>query len=168
LVSKTKGKYRIPTLDVRDAREIAHLRAVLEAGTLLLMHHAMAPEDLQKIRQAAIDFDELFRKQYFNGAREADLRFHQAIVASSRNPRLIKFYEASNLPLIEAPAGPPTAESTNFAPAVQEHREILAALERGDNGEAARLLERHLEHAEARRGKLADSGDGARSQAPRP
>jgi hypothetical protein len=41
----------------------------------------------------------MVKQGYFNGACEADIKFHETLVASADNKKLLEAYHASNIPL---------------------------------------------------------------------
>ena len=89
LVTKNRGKYRVTEMTSEAVREVGHLRAVLEIGALRFLEKPIPRKAIRAIKTAAADYAALVKKGYFEGAREADLRFHRAIVAVSENPRLV-------------------------------------------------------------------------------
>ncbi len=149
LVTRNRGKYRVTKMTPEEVREISHLRAVLEIGALRFMRKDIPRKALHAIKTAAADYASLVKKGYYDGAREADLRFHRAIVAVSQNSRLIRLYESSNLPLLHVTVGRNAMPLDDFDLAAKEHNAISAALGKGDIDLAARLLEDHLKRGES-------------------
>ncbi len=156
LVTKNRGKYRVTIMTAEEVREISHLRAVLEVGALRFVQGRIGEKALEPIHSAAVDYASFVKKGYFDGAREADLRFHRALVAISENRRLIRLYEASNLPLLHVTVGRHPVPLDDFDIAAKEHTAICRALEKGEITKASRLLEEHL-----KRGELEVTGGGA-------
>jgi DNA-binding GntR family transcriptional regulator len=149
LVTRKRGKYRVTEMTKEEVHEVSHLRAVLEIGALRFTGEGIPRKAIRAIKTAAKDYATLVRKGYFDGAREADLRFHRAIVAVSRNPRLIALYESSNLPLLHVTVGRNAAPLDDFDIAATEHLGIADALEKGKVDLAAQLLEDHLKRGES-------------------
>jgi len=148
LVTKSKGKHRVTVMTADEIREIVHLRAVLEIGALRFRKGPIPGKELRPIREAARDYSSLVKKGYYDGAREADLRFHRAIIATSQNPRLVRLYESSNLPLLQVTVGQSAVPLDDFELAAQEHLAICKALENGRTEEATKGLEEHLKRGE--------------------
>ncbi len=148
LVTKNRGKYRVHSTTPEEIHEISHLRAVLEIGALRLLSAPVPKAHLRTLRELADDFAALVKKGYFDGAREADLRFHRAIVAASGNERLIKLYELSNLPLLHVTVGKTKVPLNDFDLSAREHEQICAALEAGKAELAAEHLQAHLQRGE--------------------
>lgn len=162
LVSKNRGKYRVTAMTAEEIRQVSHLRAILEVGALRFSGGRVPEAVLREIKEAAVDYAGFVEKAYYSGAREADLRFHRAIVAISENPRLIALYAMSNLPLLHVTVGRNPAPLDDFDEAAAEHNAICAALEWGNTEEAAQLLECHL-----KRGELEVIGKGSKPVAGR-
>lgn len=148
LVTRNRGKYRVTQLTVEEVREISHVRAVLEIGALRFLREGLPKKAVQAIKQAAEDYADLVKKGYFDGAREADLRFHRAIVAAAENEKLIRIYESSNLPLLHVKVGRKAKPLDDFDLAAEEHMAIANALKNHEIDLAARLLEAHLKRGE--------------------
>ncbi|HWL51660.1 MAG TPA: GntR family transcriptional regulator [Chthoniobacteraceae bacterium] len=148
LVTRNRGKYRVTVMTAEEIREISHLRAVLEVGALRFVREGIAEKVLEPIRAAAEDYAAFVKKGYYDGAREADLRFHRCLVATSENRRLIRLYEASNLPLLHVTVGRHPMPLDDFDIAAKEHTAICRALGKGEIAKASRLLEEHLKRGE--------------------
>ncbi len=144
LVEKVGSRHVVPFLTPEDAHDVVQLRSILEIGALRFMAGNPPRNVLKEIGEAAEDYASLVKKGYFNGALEADLRFHRAIVAVSRNSRLIDAYNAANLPLLQVTVGLRPAPLNDYTRAAEEHMDIFAALNRKQTTLAATLLEKHL------------------------
>lgn len=145
LVTRSRGRYRVTIPAAKDVQEIGHLRAVLETGAIRFISQKKLPSRLlAPIRRAAADYAALVKNGYLAGAQEADLRFHQSIIAASQNPRLIRLYEASNLPLLQVSISKAPFLLDDYQKVIREHARICEALENGDWNRASRFLEQHL------------------------
>ncbi len=149
LLHKARGKHWVPAMSAQEVREVYQLRAVLEIGALRFNPGAVPPEVVLEIQNAALDYAALVEKGYFDGAREADLRFHRSLVAVSGNPRLIRLYESSNLPLLHVTVGRRGQPLDDFAISAREHQKVADAMVRGEIEEAALALEAHLKRGTA-------------------
>ena len=148
LVVKVRSRYQVPFLTADEVHQIRHLRAVLEAGAVRLLPGKPPREALRAIREAARDYENLVKRHYWAGAREADLRFHHALVRAAENPRLLRAYESANLPLLHVTVGANPTPLDDFTVAVREHLAIYTALDEGKPEKAAALLEKHLKRGE--------------------
>jgi GntR family transcriptional repressor for pyruvate dehydrogenase complex len=125
------------------------LRELLEIGAADLAAKGRMDEDLAAMRvtlddlRARLDHDIL--------ALEADLRFHDALIAATRNPLLERLYAAIAPFLVEirnrslkSNAGPEDREE-NWRLGWSEHVAIYQAIEAQDASRAVELMRSHLE-----------------------
>jgi DNA-binding GntR family transcriptional regulator len=159
LVSKEGTRYQVPLITPEEVHHVRNLRSILEAGAMRFLPSILAKSALSEVRKAAADYAALVKKSYFAGAREADLRFHRAIVMAVGNPRLLKAYDEANLPLLHITVGENPVALDDFEVAAKEHLAIYQALEKRDTNLAARLLEEHL-----RRGEEEVLGNGVKKE----
>jgi DNA-binding GntR family transcriptional regulator len=137
---------------------------VLEARLLLEQHAARRAAAAgavlaEELRAVLVEQDEALAG---DGAAfaPADRRFHRAIVAATGNAILLRQYDALRDRHQRIAATTVARDPSRVARFVAEHREIAAALERGDGDAAAELMGEHLHGAhelarrrvEARRG----------------
>lgn len=156
LVSKKGTRYLVPLITSEEVHHVRNLRSILEAGAMKFLPVTLSKSALIEVRKAANDYAALVNKKYFAGAREADLRFHRAIVMAVGNPRLLKAYDDANLPLLHITVGENPVALDDFEIAAKEHLAIYLALEKRDIALATKLLEEHL-----RRGEEEVLGKGA-------
>jgi DNA-binding GntR family transcriptional regulator len=124
---------------------------VLEARLLLEQHcarrAAAAGAGLAaQLSDAIADQERALAAGGRNFAR-ADRRFHRAIVAAAGNPLLTRQYDALRDRHQRIAAATIARDPTRIARFLAEHREIAAALERGDGEAAAKLTAAHLQGA---------------------
>jgi DNA-binding GntR family transcriptional regulator len=81
------------------------------------------------------------------GFAVADREFHREIVAANQNEILIREYDALRDRLQRIAATAVAREPTVTAVFIAEHREIAAAIERGDSRAAAEITAAHLRRA---------------------
>ena len=166
LLTRQRGRHQVASLSAEDVREISELRRVLETGALRSLPGPADAVAVREIAAAAADHAELVARGYLAGAREADLRFHRAIVAIGGNRRLIRLYESSNLPLLHVRIGPGAEPLDDFGLAVAEHRAIAEAIGRGAMEEAARALEAHLQRGAAAISEISEKADAKAERSP--
>jgi DNA-binding GntR family transcriptional regulator len=139
-----KGGYFTFELSNKDLQEIRQIREILETSAFSLACDQNSPEILKELREACRDFSNFYRKGYFNGACEADLRFHQLIMKASGNLRLLDVYERSNIPLFHMKIGNNPEHLSDYQGTEKEHALILKALEKGARAEGIKLLKQHF------------------------
>ncbi|MBS1894541.1 MAG: GntR family transcriptional regulator [Actinobacteria bacterium] len=138
----------VATLGAAEIRDIYSVRRVIEAPAARAAHRASAA-DLEAVGAA---FERLAALEGEDDARiiEADLRFHQAIVALLDSPRLTSFYDSVvaalrpclTLLAIERP-------SVVHPDSVAQHREIADAILARQGRAAERLVTAHIDANEA-------------------
>jgi DNA-binding GntR family transcriptional regulator len=70
----------------------------------------------------------MVKQGYFNGACEADIKFHETLVASADNKKLLEAYHASNIPLFHLKLTKTQVYMDDYTQTDQEHRQIVKAL----------------------------------------
>lgn len=137
--------YFVPRLDAGDVVEVTKIRLALEC---LAIDEICADRTspLDRIDQACGQFASFLEGNYALGAMEADRRFHEAIVDAARMRRLSALYLRAPLPLIHRRTEDHDAWQAECARTLDEHRAILAALERRDAEDAKLRLRAHITH----------------------
>lgn len=124
---------------------------VLEARLLLEQHCARRAADaggpLAAELRAAIAAQEATLDAGGSGFIEADRRFHRAIVAAAGNVLLTRQHDALRDRHQRIAAATLARDPGRVARFIDEHRQIAAALERGDADAAADLVATHLHSA---------------------
>ncbi len=138
-VSEPRRGVRVAAFDPVDIREVAEMRAALEA--LALRHAApnITPAVLAAAEQAALEGD---RSPDLRGWEEANRRFHRLILEPCRMPRLLAAID--DLHAASARYLFATWRSEWEARTDHDHRAILAALRSGDVDGAVAILARHV------------------------
>jgi DNA-binding GntR family transcriptional regulator len=123
---------------------------VLEARLLIEQHAVRRVEPhaglLEELR-AAIAEQEATIEHDAKGFGFADRRFHHAIVEAAGNALLTRQYEQLRDRHQRIAATAVASDPARWGRFIAEHREILAALERGDSDAAAELMGAHLQAA---------------------
>jgi DNA-binding GntR family transcriptional regulator len=86
----------------------------------------------------------MVQRGYFDGACEADVRFHETLIDCSRNKKLKELYQVSNIPLFHQKLGKSQVHMKDYELTDKEHRKILQSLKRGDLAQAEETLVNHL------------------------
>jgi DNA-binding GntR family transcriptional regulator len=142
---RNRGLFVI-TLTLDDVRDIYAARAAVEraAASLILRRDPV---------RAATRLDEVLREMKDAAARtdyaalsDADLRFHEVLVAESGSPRLIRMHGTL---LVESRMCMTALESTYQCPdeVVEEHGAILAGLRSDDTAHLFELIDAHTDDA---------------------
>lgn len=120
---------------------------VLEARLIIETHCARRAADagpalVERLREAIAE-----QERGVGGFAWADREFHTAIVESAGNHILDRQYEALRDRHQRIAAAALARDPTRIARFIDEHKEILAAIERGEGAAAASLMEDHLQSA---------------------
>jgi len=144
-----KGGYYIKPLLPSDVHEIRELREVLELGAIRLGFKKMTKEKLANLEKICDDFTLMVKKGYFNGALEADMKFHETLVEYSENSKLQQVYRASHIPLFHQKLGKIQTGIDDYDQTDSEHRLIVKALKEKKLALAEETLIRHFVRGEA-------------------
>jgi len=139
-----KCGYRIPLRTAAQKAEIYEARLILETAAARLAVKRAKKSDFRQLHSICNDMEMMARRGYVHGIREADLRFHEALIKAAHNSKLTQIYQCSNLPLtLEKTVR--TEHNAELLVDVHKHRAILEALEKRDSDRIARLLEKGME-----------------------
>ena len=144
-----KGGYYIKPLIPTDVHELRELREVMELGALRLAFKKMNKEQFNVLDKICDDFTTMIKNQYFNGALEADMKFHETIVQYSGNSKLLKVYRSSHIPLFHQKIGKAQIGIDDYEQTDTEHRLIVKALKDKDLALAEETLIKHFLRGEA-------------------
>ncbi|TCR61224.1 GntR family transcriptional regulator [Bosea sp. BK604] len=139
-ISEPRRGVRVAAFDLREVREVAEMRAALEALAL----RQAAPHLTRAILDQAEDATRASEKARDVGAwEEANRRFHRLLLAPCAMPRLLAaiddLHAASARFLFSA------WRAEWEAPTEHDHRAILAALREGQTEAAVTILARHVQ-----------------------
>lgn len=137
--SQPRRGYRVTTFDLAELREVAEMRAALEA---LALRHA-APRLTPDLLRAARDMTQQAEKaENVQQWEWANRQFHRMLLLPCQMPRLIAtiddLHSASARFLFAAWRSDWEARTDH------DHRAILAALQRGQTELACQILSRHV------------------------
>lgn len=84
-----KGAY-VADLSVKDILDVIEVRSVLEGLAAALAAERMSEEELKELKSISEDFRKCFERKDTQGLIEADKKFHDCILKSTNNPKLIQ------------------------------------------------------------------------------
>ncbi|MEP7258212.1 MAG: GntR family transcriptional regulator [Flavitalea sp.] len=144
-----KGGYYIKPMTPEDVHELRELREVLELGALKLAIKKISKQQFESLDKICDDFSGMAANQYFNGALEADMKFHETLVELSGNKNLLQTYLSSHIPLFHQKLGASKKSADDYEQTDAEHRELVKALKKKDMAKAEDILIKHFARGEA-------------------
>ncbi len=128
-------------LEVKDVLEV---RMMLEPKSAELAATRINKDELQKLNDlvSMMEKSEKIDKKYL----ECDFKFHEVLVASTKNPMTVAIVAAYSK-WLEKSIFASSQTDENLEHNYHYHRNILEALERRDAYEARKYMEQHLEAA---------------------
>jgi DNA-binding GntR family transcriptional regulator len=143
-----RGGYFVAEMTKEEIHEIRELREILETAAFALACDRATPKQIKEIEETCDDFANFVKKNYLTAAHEADLRFHQLLISSSKNARLVQLYHRSHIPLFQRRAQTNSAHLEDFIQTEKEHRKIVEALKRKDKKAGVQFLREHFSRGE--------------------
>ncbi|HXS67941.1 MAG TPA: GntR family transcriptional regulator [Candidatus Polarisedimenticolia bacterium] len=143
-----RGGYFVAEMTKDEIHEIRELREILETAAFSLACDRATPKQIKEIEETCDDFANFVKKNYLTAAHEADLRFHQLLINSSKNVRLAQLYHRSHIPLFQRRTAQTNAHLEDFIQTESEHRKILEALKRKDKKAGVQFLKEHFNRGE--------------------
>ncbi len=145
--------------DLRDIEHLYDLRLALETHAVARAAGKLAPESLAELdaccqtteqcaaRCAKLAAGARVEPALLRQASLADLKLHTIIVRASRNPRIIKLLEDSQVLMRGMTLFPNQTAAYwtgNLRDGARDHRAIVDAVRRGDRKAARRAMSKHL------------------------
>ncbi len=140
-----RSSYEVVTLGIEEIKDILDLRETLETFALKTAGENLATFPVQSFREA---FRKLKPDRGIRRFIETDIKFHQAIIGTSKNKKLLKLFtyihNAQRLLMI-----PSARISGRMEKAIQEHLGILDAIEDGALDLAVERLGSHIQQVKS-------------------
>jgi DNA-binding GntR family transcriptional regulator len=144
-----KGGYFVKPMLASEVHAIRELREILELGALRLAFRKMNKAKMDRLEKICDDFTTMYKSSYFNGALEADIKFHEMLVEFSENEKLMKVYRSSHIPLFHQKLGKSQTEINDYEQTDIEHRQIVKALKDKKLNIAEQVMSKHFARGEA-------------------
>ena len=144
-----KGGYYVKPILPYEVHEIRELRELLELGAIRLAFQKMDDEQFDTLAKICDDFTLMVQKGYFNGALEADIKFHETLIEYSGNSKLLHVYRSSHIPLFHQKIGKVQTGIDDYEQTDTEHRQIVNALREKNLSLAEQTLIKHFARGEA-------------------
>lgn len=135
---------RISKQDISDVLEV---RGSLDALAVRLACERITPEEISKLESAADAFSAAISSGDLTAVAQADVDFHDIIVASSKNKRLMQM--ANNLAeRVYRYRLEYIKDKSSHNNLIKEHREILDCIKRGGASAAEAAILKHVKNQE--------------------
>jgi GntR family transcriptional regulator, rspAB operon transcriptional repressor len=144
LVVLDKGKAVVADISEEDIREITELRSALErqAIEIILSRQPLSGETISQLRQLNAELLQAIKARDFKQNFSIEDRFHGLLVKSCGNKRIIEAYEQYHLLMVRARWL--SIFYPDYEPTIDEHAQIVSALERNNREEAIAALDNHM------------------------
>lgn len=139
-----KGGYFVTPVTPEDIHQIRELREILELAAIRIGITRLKKDQIEELKKICDDFSSLAEKGYIAGACEADIKFHETLVALSGNSRLLKAYHFSHIPLFHQRLGKTKMYLDDYKQTDKEHRQIVDALKAKNFALAEKCLKSHF------------------------
>lgn len=131
-------------VDEAEMRGMLDIRLAVETGAALRAAERAAPDDIKRLLSFTDQMDEAAE---FEDYRRADMLFHLGLAEAAQSPRLVALMTKAHSELDEAielvPHPPEILRRSN-----EQHRAIVARLEKRDALGAVKLVREHVEGTE--------------------
>lgn len=144
-----KGGYYVKPLLPSDFHEIRELREIFEFAAVRLAFKKITKDKIRDLENICDDFTSMVKNGYFNGALEADMKFHETLIKYSENRKLLQVYHSSHIPLFHQKIGKTQTGVDDYEQTDIEHRQIVKGLKDKDLSVAEEALTKHFARGEA-------------------
>jgi len=144
-----KGGFYVKALTKDEVQEIRELREVLELGAIRLSLKKLRADDIKSLEKICEDFTGMIKQGYFNGACDADMKFHELLITMSGNKKLFNAYFSSHIPLFHQKLTETQVNLNDYELTDKEHRAIVAALKAKNYRKAEEALIKHISRGES-------------------
>lgn len=162
VVSRKNYGVFVRVVSLEEVGEIYQARACIDAGVGQELARCIAPGDLSRLRRMVGDMEAAYAAADAAAYHALNVSFHEQMVGMTGNRKLLDIYRRllNELALYRLQSlGQPGA----MCHSVDEHRDILAAIQSGDGDAAGRFMRDHIL---ASRERLQQARAGAAPAAP--
>jgi len=140
-----KGGYFVKPITLADIKQIREMREILEIGALKLSCKIITATDIKQLEAICDDFSLMVKQGYYNGACEADIKFHETLIKCAQNDKLTLLYMSSHIPLFHEKLGKALTGFDDYELTDTEHRQIVKALKTKNFKLAEQTMLAHFE-----------------------
>lgn len=141
-----KGAY-VADVSVKDILDVLEVRSVLEGLAASLAAERITEEELEKLELISYKFNRYLENDDTEGMIEMDVQFHDQIIESTRNPKLIHIAQSLQ-EQVHRFRVTYFSELGKYSGIHSEHQAILEAIANRDAAEAQRVAQEHVDTLE--------------------
>lgn len=149
----------VASLDKDDVADVYLARRAIEREAVTILTRRADGEVFDSLDESVDDMSSAAGRKAWEDLADADLRFHESLVRSSNSKRLQRMFSTllveTRMCLVWLESAYPVHKRL-----VQEHRNLVDAMRKGDERTALELIDAHLEDAVK---DLCDIQDSAKS-----
>lgn len=140
---------RVVVLDRKTLADLYAVREALEGMACRIAATQMSDEEVSQLSKLLDRHEAQIKKQggKVYAQKEGDLDFHYQIVRGSRNQMLMNMLGSEQYQLLRMCRHRTSRNAQRTGPALQQHRQIVAALAQRDGELAEILMRRHIQGA---------------------
>jgi len=141
-----KGAY-VADVSVKDILDVLEVRSVLEGLAASLAAERMTEEELEELELISYHFKRHIESSNTEGMIEKDMQFHDKIIHSTRNPKLIQITQSlqEQVQRFRITYFSEYSKSKNL---LMEHQAILEAIANRDAATAQKVAQSHIDMLE--------------------
>ena len=149
LIQGAKGGCFIKAITASDVPAIRELRQILELGALRLAFKKITRGQILKLEKICDHFTTMVKQGYYSGVWEADIKFHETLMESSGNLKLLEVYRASHIPLFHYKLSKTNEYMDDYELTDSEHRKLVKAIKDRELDLAEKILTNHFLRGES-------------------
>jgi DNA-binding GntR family transcriptional regulator len=149
-----KGAY-VADVSVKDILDVLEVRSVLEGLAASLAAERMTEEELEELEMISYNFKKCLEDKDTEGMIEKDMQFHDRIIRSTRNHKLIQIAQGLQ-EQVQRFRITYFAEYNELKGVLADHQEILEAISNRNVERAQKVAQKHIDELENTIIKFAD------------
>lgn len=135
----------VAQITLKNLTDVMEVRCALDVLAIELACERMTPEDLEKLSQACADFDSAVATEDIRKIAEADVAFHDIIVQSTGNMRLIQLVNNLSEQMYRY-RFEYLKDMTSHEMLKEEHKEMYLSIRGKDKTAAAAVVRKHIDN----------------------
>ncbi len=137
----------VAQITFKSLEDVMEVRRALDVLAIELACDRMTKDELEKLKQACENFSAVAKTDDTRKIAEADVAFHDIIVLSTGNTRLIQLVNNLSEQMYRY-RFEYLKDQTNHDTLMQEHLEMYQSIQRKDKETAARTVRKHIDNQE--------------------